>query len=50
MTCGKKSKKKKVKKNTKIENSRDRYGYMVLNIYKKQLLESGRNNAIKVVA
>ena len=50
MTCGEKSKKKKVKKNTKRENSRDIYGYMVLNIYKKQLLESGRNNAIKVVA
>ena len=40
--------KRRWKKNTKRENSRDIYGYMILNIYEKQLLESGRNNAIKV--
>ena len=37
-------------RNTKWENSRDRYGYTVLNIMKKQLLESGRNSAVQVAA
>ena len=33
-------------KNTKWENSRNRYGYMILYIWEKQLLVSERNNAM----